>query len=397
MLSLGVPDVTVYNLLAAFKDKVQATGHTRFAGKHTQWKRKTRRLLQKQIQWEVNWAPSILEGWEKDIAMEKLRYQARVIRPATDEDLQLVPVVCEHCHQTDDSVKRCLGCKRGFHETVCELQKVWQMENSTGLPNISQCKLINEAGYCWECQRFDPEFDGTSNYQAKVEPWYIEWESHYEDEDTMRGLGFADLVERTIKGMSQPQTHQGCRQAKDAVRDKNLPNRERQGNQGPRLHATIGEECRQKCTFVTQDTDPHVDIVGTGAHVLQQREVYRRVQLSGEKKKDYHRQMVTVHDPTGRTVGMITPERLALLYHNYTQVLATRQEVVDKLQPCSFPEEVAALLRRYKEGTPIPGTKRKVDLKNHWATPPGVYQMLQEAIPQLSKKGLLAPSTITRA
>ena len=128
--------------------------------------------------------------------MEKLRYKARVIRPATDEDLQLVPVECEHCHQTDDSVKRCLGCKRGFHETVCELQKVWQMENSTGLPNISQCALINEAGYCWECQRLDPEFDGTSNYQAKVEPWYIEWESHYEDEDTMRGLGFADLVDR---------------------------------------------------------------------------------------------------------------------------------------------------------------------------------------------------------
>ena len=67
MLSLGVPDVTVYNLLAAFKDKAQATGHTRFAGKHTQWKRKTRWLLQKSIQWEVNWAPTILEGWEKDI------------------------------------------------------------------------------------------------------------------------------------------------------------------------------------------------------------------------------------------------------------------------------------------------------------------------------------------
>ena len=42
---------------------------------------------------------------------------------------------------------------------------------------------------------------------------------------------------------------------------------------------------------------------------------------------------------TGRTVGMITPERLALLYHNYTQVLATRQEIVAKLQPRSFPED----------------------------------------------------------
>ena len=96
--------------------------------------------------------------------------------------------------------------------------------------------------------------------------------------------------------------------------------------------------------------------------------------------------MVTVHDPTDRTVGMITTERLALLYHNYTQVLATRQEIVAKLQPRSFPEEVAALLRRYKEGTPIPGTKRKVDLRNHWATPPGVYQMLQDAIPQLTSQ-----------
>ena len=114
--------------------------------------------------------------------------------------------------------------------------------------------------------------------------------------------------------------------------------------------------------------------------------MYRRAQLSGAKKKDYHRQMVTVHDPTGRTVGMITPERLALLYHNYTQVLSTRQEIVAKLQPRSFPEEVAALLRRYKEGTPIPGTKRKVDLKNHWATPPGVYQMLQDARPSAKSR-----------
>ena len=83
------------------------------------------------------------------------------------------------------------------------------------------------------------------------------------------------------------------------------------------------------------------------------------VQLSGENKKDYHRQMVTVHDPTGRTVGMITPERLALLYHNYTQVLAIKQEVVDKLQPRSFPEEVAACCGATKKEHPCLAPREK--------------------------------------
>lgn len=320
--------------------------------------------------------------------MDKLGYKAHVLRPATDDDLQLVPAVCEHCHQSDDLVRRCHGCRRGFHSDGCDLQKQWQQAKRGPSSVISQFELINEDGYCWECQRFDPVLDATSDYLEQVAPWYIEWEPHFEDADTMKGLGFADLVEQTVQALSQPPAHRP--QTKEP-RDKHLTNRERQGNQGPRLHATIGEDCRQKCTFVTQDTDPHVDIVGTGAYVLQEREVYRRLQLSGGEKKDYHTQMVTVHDPTGRTVGMITPQRLAVLHHNYTQVMATRPDVVDKLQPRSFPEELAALVRRYKEGTPIPGTKRKVDLTNHWATPPGIYDTFQAAIPELCKERFASP------
>jgi hypothetical protein len=80
--------------------------------------------------------------------------------------------------------------------------------------------------------------------------------------------------------------------------------------------------------------------------------------------------MITVHDPTGRTVGMLSPARAHLLHNNYQQTIKRRPQLATSLQAKTFPEELAHLLTRYKQGTKIPGNKRQVNLQNHWATPP---------------------------
>jgi hypothetical protein len=370
MLSKKVPAVTVYNMLCAYKDKVSdVPGTTQVVGKHTKWRKKARQNLASQLQWKVEWAPNVLEGWEKDLAINKMGYKASMIRPATKADLQTIPLICEHCDQ-EEGVERCRHCHRGFHTMPCPLA----VEDGA---HTGDKDLIRK-GLCWECRR---HADGTElddgdrdGYKSQVTPWYIEWEPKWENAATIKELGYDHVVNHTVQIHATDRTRGPINPR--PPKDHHLSNRDRQGNQGPRMHSTIGEEARQKCKFQILDTDPHLDIFSTGRYELQEREVYRRITLPNGEKRDSTVNMVTVHDPAGRTVGMLTPDRVALLHHHFTHVLQNRNEVVERLQPKPFAEELAALLRIYKNGIPVPGTKRKVDLTNHWATPVGVYDML---------------------
>jgi ribonuclease HI len=371
MLKKRTRPVEVYNTLCSFKDKVQAVnGKWRLRAKHSKTVKRQRHLLRKQIQWEVQWAPTIMEGWEKDLAIDQLKYTPSLMRAATEEDLnQHQKLICEHCHETEQ-VQRCTDCKRGFHP---------------------RCQLTVPAagGRCSQCYQVlqEPKESKRETYRQAVQQWYIEWQPQWEEEQQLRQLGYGEEVEHTIKTLEKPQNTPPLKEAKDS----HLSNRDRQGNSGPRYHSTVGETQRKKCTFIVEDTDPHTDIVGTGQYEIQKRWVHRRHPQPNGTKKGYHKEMVTVHDPAGRTVGMICPDRAALLYRNYTKVMQERPEVVSTLNPQSFAEELASLLRRYKNGMKVPGSKRKVDLKNHWATPEGVYRALQKDIPALRQERFASP------
>ena len=379
LLNEKVPPQTVYNLLCAFKDSVQeVSGSARLASRHTKWRKKQRRLLASQIQWEVHWAPTVLESWEKDIAINSLGYTPAIMRPATNADLQRSNcLICERCHSDEGDISRCNTCHRGYH-TCCP---------------SGRTSLVDDR--CWECTKHDhyPESLVQDMYQQEVQQWHIEWEPKWEDADTLKALGFGEQVHQTLeefKAGRSPAMSEG-RQSRKLPKDHHLTNREKQGNHGPRWHSTIGDDSRGQCRFITEDTDPHVDIVGTGKFEIQYRKVLRRYQVATGRKKDYEVPMACIHDPSGRTVGMMRQERLALLYYNYEQTIQTRPHLVEKLQPKPFAEEVACLLKRYKTGQPVPGTKKRVDLTNHWATPPGIYDMLREAIPGLGKERFASP------
>ena len=362
--------VEVYNQLCSYKDKVEGvTGEWRLRTQHTKKPLHKRQLLRKQIQWKVQWSPTVLEKWEKDLAVDHLKYTPATLRLATEEEINShLNAICEHCHEEHDTIT-CSECRRGYHPR-CQPQT----------PDTGQCSQCHTSQSWRSSQK-------KAQYREEVQHWYIEWEPQWEDEKQLRQLGYGAVVDTTLKEMAQPQAPPPPKPQKDA----HLTNMERQGNTGPRYHSTLGDPLRAKCSFDTEDTDPHTDIVGTGQYEIQIRPVPRRHTLPNGTKKDYHREMVTIHDPRGRTMGMITPERARLLYRNYCQTMKERPEVVLQLEPQSFAEELARLIHRYKNGTRIPGSKRRVDLTNHWATPPAIYQELQRHLPQMHQERFASP------
>ena len=86
---------------------------------------------------------------------------------------------------------------------------------------------------------------------------------------------------------------------------------------------------------------------------------------------------------------MLDPARAAVLYDNFQQA-SSSAPLMAALNPGTFAEELALLLLRYKEGTPVAGTKRQVKLKNHWSTPPAIYSLFQNML-QTTKERFASP------
>ena len=86
---------------------------------------------------------------------------------------------------------------------------------------------------------------------------------------------------------------------------------------------------------------------------------------------------------------MLDPARAAVLYDNFQQA-SSSAPLVAALNQGTFAEELALLLLRYKEGTPVAGTKRQVKLKNHWSTPSAIYSLFQNML-QTTKERFASP------
>jgi hypothetical protein len=82
--------------------------------------------------------------------------------------------------------------------------------------------------------------------------------------------------------------------------------------------------------------------------------------------------VVEVHDPRGKWVGDISPDRAALLLDKFT--VATRDPTLrGRLKLGTFQQEIGLLLLRYQSGRKVSGSKR-VRMRNHWTTPPPLIQ-----------------------
>ena len=212
-------------------------------------------------------------------------------------------------------------------------------------------------------------------HEDPTQPYMMQWEDTPEDVTALREMGLDDLI------TSYHQKNEAERQEKSrkkATRALNRPtNLEAQGihkqvnNQV--YDITVGQNIRKKLVVHLEPINPHKDTHPTGQYQLHQ-----RVVLMQHGKDRHQPELVCVNRPDGTTVGTLTPKTVKVLYQRF-QVASNKPALRQKLKPASFPEEVARLITRYKEGAPVPGQQdAKANPKQQWTTPTEVYKVLKE-------------------
>jgi len=147
--------------------------------------------------------------------------------------------------------------------------------------------------------------------------------------------------------------------------------------------------------------NPHLDIEPTEQHTIQLtmiddiRPVYEGKRTKNKDPADYtinprQNLMAVVHDPDGRAVGTITPERLAVLYAKYQRTSRETPHLIEEHSVGSFAADVARLLLRYKQGSKVTGRDNGIKLENHWAVPPKVFKALKGSL-SLQKERFASP------
>jgi len=335
-----------------------------------------------------------MEKWEIDLNIE-LGYEpvaGSITAASLEQCEQWERVVCEHCLKGEGpgpGLYTCPGCCRAYHQTCIQHRK-----HTTCTSKSSENPEADD-WVCAECR----EYEGKSpqekdRYQEAIKPWFIQWQPKWEDEDTiLLNPGMHSIIEKKLQDWTRPS---GPTARVPPPKDLHKSNLERQAptKYTPneiRTHNTVGDSCRNKIQVHTKPVDPEIDIRGTGEYTLQFRMVTRRHKPAGtHAATSTTQEMACVYDPEGHCLGMLTPGRANLLYLNFLHCTqSTHQD--HSLQPGTFPEELALLLLRYKEGTPIKESSRRVKLSNHWTTPTSIYQCIQEELQPTSKERFASP------
>ena len=140
---------------------------------------------------------------------------------------------------------------------------------------------------------------------------------------------------------------------------------QRQGIYGDNPYIShLQPEIRHLLKLEHQPINPYTDIVPPGEYRIEIRTIVER-----QNQKNLQYTAACCYGPDGRSIGQVSLPRLRLLKQRFDRVTALCPDIVASLQPASFEQEMYRLLLRYKQGANIAGTKRRVDLQNHWTTP----------------------------
>jgi hypothetical protein len=136
------------------------------------------------------------------------------------------------------------------------------------------------------------------------------------------------------------------------------------------------DSARGNVTIEHQPIDPHTDIAATHKYELEIRDVPRAYQGDDGLTTVMVRAACCL-GTDGRCVGMLSPQRLQVLWNRFQRTVSNHPALVDKLQPRTFQEEVYKLLLRYRDGADRQDCGRAVQVRNHWATPKEVMAVLR--------------------
>ena len=89
--------------------------------------------------------------------------------------------------------------------------------------------------------------------------------------------------------------------------------------------------------------------------------------------------------PDGSFVGTMSVERLCILYNRFESTRKANPAMFAKQKAGTFEAEIAQLLLRYADGARKGTLGRKVNMKNHWAVPEEVIDLICKCF-QLKKE-----------
>ena len=332
---------------------------------------------QTQKQYLVEWQPNLMEPWEVQV-WQQLGYKVQELTHVSHQDLAEKAeyahhydlLSCEVCNRADDEhqLMQCDCCCRLYH-THC-------------ISMVSDPADLDQ-WYCRQCSRQQNTQDSRCSKHLKTgdgalmtldgsdlpmqQLVIVRWAPSWEPEANLAGTeALADWLNL------QEQTEVLGNIA--ARPDSSCTNMEQQGIYGNNTYIShLQPEVRHKLHLEHQPINPYIDILPPAEHRIEIRTVPERCD-----KQNLQYTAACCYGPDGRCIGTISPARLQILKQQFDNTLASRTDLVASLQPTTFEQEVYRLLLRYKQGACIVGTKKRVDMKNHWTTPPPLMQIMQQ-------------------
>ncbi|KAJ9516566.1 hypothetical protein QJQ45_015254, partial [Haematococcus lacustris] len=296
--------------------------------------------INKENYYKVHWKPTVIDRWALPLCAEE-GYKPTHIETISREEAKDV-CTCELCWLPRGDSPMCQNCKRAYHPACLEEA------------HLSGHK---EPGYwlCPICKFGSNDFKTTMRQSAHSDLIRVHWHPTLEP---------APLITAHLDYMAKrndyDEENRQIQEARHARPDTHLPAHTRQGLPDPHTWLPRCTNLHSKATFHTYPINPQTDIVRTGncETFLQLHPHMTAPAMSlstGEPIMPRHDlvQQVTVHDESGRTVGLLTKDQHqhlhAWLQHTpHTRNLAT---------------EVVALLRRQDAQSshhPMRGAQDKV-------------------------------------
>ncbi|KAJ9521460.1 hypothetical protein QJQ45_008872 [Haematococcus lacustris] len=279
--------------------------------------------INKENYYKVHWKPTVIDRWALPLCAEE-GYTPTHIETISREEAKDV-CTCELCWLPKGDSPMCHNCKRAYHPACLEEA------------HLSGHK---EPGYwlCPICKFGSNDFKTTMRQSAHSDLIRVHWHPTLEPAPLI--TAHLDYI---AKRNDYDEENRQIQEARHARPDTHLPAHTRQGLPDPHTWLPRCTNLHSKATFHTYPINPQTDIVGTGKCEtflqLHPHMTAPAMSLStGEPIMPRHDlvQHVTVHDESGRTVGLLTKDQHqhlhAWLQHTpHTRNLAT---------------EVVALLRR---------------------------------------------------
>ncbi|KAJ9525591.1 hypothetical protein QJQ45_003392 [Haematococcus lacustris] len=279
--------------------------------------------INKESYYKVHWKPTVIDRWALPLCAEE-GYTPTHIETISREEAKDV-CTCELCWLPRGDSPTCHNCKRAYHPACLEQA------------HLSGHK---EPGYwlCPICKFGSNDFKTTMRQSAHSDLIQVHWHPTLEPAPLITAH-----LDYTAKRNDYDEENKQIREARHARPDANLPAHTRQGLPDPHTWLPRCTNLHSKATFHTYPINPQTDIVGTGKCEtflqLHPHMTTPAMSLStGEPIMPKHDlvQHVTVHDESGRTIGLLTKQQHQHLHTWLQHTPHTR----------NLATELVALLRR---------------------------------------------------